>query len=106
MEKLFVYNFVAIFLIVLGFVVSLSNNKNYDYRIAGVCIASVGIFMIVSFVVYAMFIVYFKQNPIVSLKTIHEIYDEKKEEPTIHHDDDAQEICSYIEVEPENYDNV
>ena len=98
MEKLFVYNFVAIFLIVLGFVVSLSNNKNYDYRITGACIASVGIFMIVSFVVYAMFIVYYKQNPIISLKTIHE----KKEEPTIHHD----EICSYIEVEPENYDNV
>ena len=98
MEKLFVYNFVAIFLIVLGFVVSLSNNKNYDYRIAGVCITSVGIFMIFSFAVYALFIVYFKQNPIVPLNTIHE----KKEE----HDDDAQEICSYIEVEPENYDNV
>ena len=62
MEKVIIYNCVGFCLIIIGFVISIAKHDDINYRITGVCIASLGIFMIVSFVLYAGYVVLLKNR--------------------------------------------
>ena len=62
MEKVLIYNCVGFCLIIIGFVISIAKHDDINYRVTGVCIASLGIFMIVSFILYASYVVLFKNR--------------------------------------------
>ena len=95
------YNSVAILLIITGFVIALTNHKDYNYRITGASIAFVGIFMIVSFVLYVIYIVYIKKDPNPTKRNIRELNEKKNEDPDPYIYDN-----SYLEVETGNYEAV
>jgi hypothetical protein len=62
MEKVLIYTCVGFCLIIIGFVISIAKHDDINYRVTGVCIASLGIFMIVSFILYACYVVLFKNR--------------------------------------------
>jgi hypothetical protein len=62
MEKVLIYNCLGFCLIIIGFIISIAKHDDINYRVTGVCIASLGIFMIVSFILYASYVVLFKNR--------------------------------------------
>ena len=62
MEKVLIYNCLGFCLIIIGFVISIAKHDDINYRVTGVCIALLGIFMIVSFVLYAGYVVLLKNR--------------------------------------------
>ena len=62
MEKVLIYTCMGFCLIIIGFVISIAKHDDINYRVTGVCIASLGIFMIVSFILYASYVVLFKNR--------------------------------------------
>lgn len=106
MEKLLIYNSLAILLIITGFVIALTKHKDYNYRITGASISFVGIFMIVSFVLYVIYIVYLKPDPNPTKRNIRELKEKKNEDPENLYTDPYIDDNTYLEVDTGNYEAV
>jgi hypothetical protein len=109
MDKLIIYNFAGFCLIIIGIIISLTHPHDINYRITGACISFLGIFMIVSFILYAGYVVLLKNrnenirrdvNELVSRYTEEQIHELVYSDTNINQD--AIEICSlddsYLDV--------
>ena len=118
MEEVLIYNCVGFCLIIIGFVISIAKHDDINYRVTGVCIASLGLFMIVSFVLYAGYVVLLKNRTEINRRYVNDLvsrYTEEKieegQEPVYSDVNINQDImetdsieCSYLEVG--EYDDV
>ena len=104
MDKLIIYNFAGFCLIIIGIIISLTHPHDINYRITGACISFLGIFMIVSFILYAGYVVLLKNrnenirrdvNELVSRYTEEQIPEPVYSDTNINQD--AIEICSLDE---------
>ncbi len=118
MEKVLIYNCLGFCLIIIGFIISIAKHDDINYRVTGVCIALLGIFMIVSFFLYAGYVVLLKNRTEINRRYVNDLVsrytEEKIEEGPVSIYSDAninQDIietgsieCSYLEVG--EYDDV
>jgi hypothetical protein len=109
MDKLIIYNFAGFCLIIIGIIISLTHPHDINYRITGACISFLGIFMIVSFILYAGYVVLLKNRNENIRRDVNELVSRYTEEqiPELVYSDtninqDAIEICSlddsYLDV--------
>jgi len=111
MEKVIIYNCLGFCLIIIGFIISLTHPHDINYRITGACISFLGIFMIVSFILYAGYVVLLKNRNENIRRDVNELVsrytEEQIEEPdpvysdTIINQDTIETVSiegSYLEV--------
>lgn len=80
MEKVLIYNCVGFCLIIIGFIISIAKHDDINYRLTGVCIASLGLFMIVSFVLYAGYVVLLKNRTEINRRYVNDLVSRYTEE--------------------------
>lgn len=80
MEKVLIYNCVGFCLIIIGFIISIAKHDDINYRVTGVCIASLGLFMIVSFVLYAGYVVLLKNRTEINRRYVSDLVSRYTEE--------------------------
>ena len=80
MEKVLIYNCLGFCLIIIGFIISIAKHDDINYRLTGVCIASLGLFMIVSFVLYAGYVVLLKNRTEINRRYVNDLVSRYTEE--------------------------